>query len=236
MSSTIYRDFTRYYPEGSVDHVYSYKEVGDVGGIEIELIAGNRLNVTVSGLQINGCQLFMLDRGYAASVCVNIDPSIDLFDAINVVLDKITEDHRYQVNNPYKDFVICSDEMIRKVPHLCRENEDGDGTNIGGKWAYFTRETLSYVEIDEEWLSENSGPIYIDGIVSMGDGGQSIFVYDYPIISNDAGQLYYELTRGKRVTDVIYTDIYPENKEEYDEFMAMNEPENDERYLAEQKL
>lgn len=223
MSSTIYRDFTRYYPEGSSNHVYSYKAVGDVGGINVYSIADNKLYITVSGLQINGCQLFMLDWGCEASVRVNIDPSIDLFDAINTVLDKITEDHRYQVKNPYKDFVICSDEMIRKVPHLCRENEDGDGTNIGGKWAYFTRETLEYVEIDKEWLSENSGTIFIDGVVSIGDDGRPKFTYDYPIISNDSGQLYYELTRGKRVTEVIYTDIYPENKEEYDEFVAMNQ-------------
>jgi hypothetical protein len=228
MSSSIYRDFTRYYPNGDDRHIFSYERVGDVGGIHVDLVSGHKLFVTVLGLHDNGCDYFPVDVGGQAMVRVIIDPSIDLYDAINVVLDKITEDHRYHVKNPHKDFVLCSIEMIKKIPHLCRANGDEDGTNMGGQWAYFTRETLQYVEIDEEshedWGKYDNNRIYIDGHVYMGDDMKLVFTYDYPIISNGAGQLYYQLTRGKRVIDVKYPDVCPEDKEEYDAFVKMNEP------------
>jgi hypothetical protein len=74
---------------------------------------------------------------------------------------------------------------------------------------------------DEESKTNKNKTIYIDGEVKLGDDGKPMFTYDYPIISNDAGQKYYELTRGKRVTEVKYSDLYPGNKD-YEEFLAMN--------------
>jgi len=238
MTSSIYRDFSRYYPEGSDEHVYSLEKVGDVGGIHIVLVEGNKLFITIMGLHDNGCGYFDVDFGGQAMLRVTIDPSIDLYDAIITVLDKITEDHRYSVKNPYKDFVLCSEYILEKAPHLCHANGDGDGTNMGGKWAYFTRETLAYVGMDERWKrywdkeeqekeqkqdeseTNKNKRIYIDGEVKLGGDGQTMFTYDYPIISNDAGQKYYELTRGKCVTKVEYSDLYPGNKD-YEEFLEL---------------
>jgi hypothetical protein len=230
MSSSIYRDFTRYYPNECDSHIFSYERVGDVGGIHIDLVAGNRLFVTILGLHDNGCHYFPVDVGGQAMVRVTIGPTIDLYSAINTVLNKITEDHTYHINNPYKDFVLCSEELVKKIPHLCHENGNGDGTNMGGKWTYFTRETLAYVEIEgeneEDWSKNRNGRIYIDGRVNIGNDGRLEFIYDYPIISNSVEPRYYELTRGKRVTEIKYPDFYPENKEEYDEFINMNQPED----------
>jgi len=217
MASTIYRDFSRYYPEGSDEHVYSDR---DVGGILVDLVEGDKLFVSVRVLHTNDSGNFPLDNGYEAYLRVTVDPSIDLYEAINVVMDKITEDHRYQVKEPYKDFILCSEDILEKAPQLCRANGDGDTTYMGGKWTYFTRETFAYVGIEERnnsmWDNEEKDERgitdkskYIDGEVKLGENGQLMFVYDYPIISSGTGQKYYELTRGKRVTDVKYSDVYP---------------------------
>lgn len=229
MASTIYRDFSRYYPEGSDEHVYSNR---DVGGILVDLIEGHKLFVSVRELHSNGCCHYPLDDGYEAYLHVTVDPSIDLYDAINVVMDKITEDHRYQVKESYKDFILCFDDIMENAPQLCHDNGDGDRTSMGGKWTYFTREAFAYVgfdeknsamwendEIAERWATDKS--VYIDGEVKLGDDGQPKFTYDYPIISSGTGQRYYELTRGKRVTEVKYSDLYPGDKD-FEEFLAMN--------------
>jgi hypothetical protein len=302
--TTIYRDFNREYIEDSEDiHVPIN---GFIGGIDVKIVPGldRRIRLMVTGLQENGNAYFPLDYpcGQADVMVTIVEPTIDLYDAIMTVLDKITADHQYRLcgnpcdasttfqasptkstvlrtsdlasnrGNPYKDFILCSGDLVQEHPELCYENNDQEERcYMGGHWMPFTRESLVYVDCEQEqeeddattysylpeigeiredneppvkWKSimihgevkldhdekqdgsnavvllsnaheRPQGTVGAPGCFATGEPTQearTVFTYDYPIISRDMGQKYYELTRGKPVYEVTYTDLYPDDE------------------------
>lgn len=236
--SFIYRDFNREYMEGSEDIHVPVNHF--IGGIQVELgMDDHRIRLMVTGLQESGNAYFPLDYPCGqADLMVTIEPTIDLYDAIMTTMDKITADHQYYLRgNPYKDFVLCSNVLVQEHPELCYESNDQERCYMGGHWMPFTRESMAYVDREQEQeemvieegiysylpeigeIREDNDPpvtwksITIHGEVKLDHDGHPVFTYDYPIISRDMGRKYYELTRGKRVCDITYTDMYPDNDE-----------------------
>jgi len=223
--TTIYRDFNRERVHGLPE---SRPADGFVGGIHIYRIMRPEqephhvweLEITVEGLQERGYYDCPLDYPCGqADVRVTVDPACDLYDAILAVLDRITADHQYKLKDrPYRDFVLCSDALVKSHPELCRDGADPDDhCYMGGHWMDFMRETLVYVDINSERVPDvdiNSEPsqfIVIRGEVRPGPtpGPTPVFTYDAPIVSTDVHPRYYALTRGKTVHDVAYSDVYP---------------------------
>lgn len=214
MTTYIYRDFNREY--SSVTDSYTY-DVGFIGSISINVFDGCCVEVMVEGLQESGSAHYPIDypcgQGY---VRVSIEPTLDLYTAIIAIMDKITADHQYMLRGgPYTDFVLCSDTLVQEHPELCRPGSDHnwveDKSYMGGHWMYFTRETLQYVDVLEDHSEMYTPEGSEDGVLLYGNVGMDFeFTYDYPIISNRMGQEYYEMTRGKRVCDLLYKDVYPE--------------------------
>jgi len=233
MTTWIYRDFNR-------EHVHGRPESkpfdGFIGGIQVDVLTGHRLELMIEGLHSHDDIEYPCGQ---ADMRVTVDPACDLYDAILVVLDRITADHQYKLKGrPYRDFVLCSDALVNSHPELCRDGADPeDHCYMGGHWMDFTRETLAYVDRvdpdaeppesdqdqdqdqdqDEEPYSYSlsrvhpSEDIVIRGEVRPGPtpGPTPVFTYDAPIVSRDAHPRYYALTRGKTVWDVAYNDLYP---------------------------
>ena len=216
MSTYIYRDFNRERLI-MVDGSYTFIDVGFIGSISINVFDGCLVEVMVEGLQESGSAHYPIDypcgQGY---VRVSIDPALDMYTAIMAILDKITADHQYKLRGgPYTDFVLCSDTLVQEHPELCRPGSDHnweeDKSYMGGHWMYFTRETLQYVDVSEDHSEIYTPEEAEDRVLLYGNVGMDLkFTYDSPIISNGMGKEYYELTRGKRMCDLLYKDVYPE--------------------------
>ena len=226
--TTIYRDFNRERVHG---HPESRPAEGFVGGIHIYRIMRPEqepnhpweLEITVEGLQERGYYDCPLDYPCGqADVRVTVDPACDLYDAILAVLDRLTADHQYKLRGrPYRDFVLCSDALVKSHPELCRKSVYPDAyCYMGGYWMDFTRETFAYVDrVDPDQDQDQEPEPYSpsrgrpsEDIVIRGEvrpGPTPIFTYDAPIVSRDAHPRYYALTRGKIVWDVAYRDLYP---------------------------
>ena len=81
-------------------------EYGDKGNIEISVINENTLNVLVFG--ING--------GYGHSyIKVTISNKLDLYENCKAILDKITNDYKYNVYLGYKDYIRFDNKTIDKI-------------------------------------------------------------------------------------------------------------------------
>jgi hypothetical protein len=93
-------------------------EYGDKGNIEISVLNDNTLNVLVFG--ING--------GYGHSyIKVTISNNLDLYENCKIILDKITNDYKYNVYMGYKDYIKFDNNAVYKINdneliellHLC---------------------------------------------------------------------------------------------------------------------
>jgi len=81
-------------------------EYGDKGNIEISVLNENTLNVLVFG--ING--------GYGHSyIKVTISNNLDLYENCKVILDKITNDYKYNVYMGYKDYIKFDNNAAYKI-------------------------------------------------------------------------------------------------------------------------
>jgi hypothetical protein len=214
MTTWIYRDFNREHVHGRPE---SKPSDGFIGGIQVDVLTGHRLELMIEGLHSHDDIEYPCGQ---ADMHVTVDPACDLYDAILAVLDRLTADHQYKLKGrPYQDFVLCSDALVKSHTELCRKSVYPDAyCYMGGYWMDFTRETLAYVDrVDpdqddepEPYSSSRFHPS--EDIVIRGEvrpGPTPIFTYDAPIVSRDAHPRYYALTRGKIVWDVAYNDVFP---------------------------
>jgi hypothetical protein len=160
------------------------------GSIELFLLDRNRIKLIIDGLQDNS----YIDYHSQAIVIIDYPKMIPLYNIIQTILDKITEDHRYKLrDNIHKDFII------RK-------------TSCGSSRMDFNQETIQYLSSDNMLDNTNfeDDSIILNGSISE-DGSLK---YDYPIVGLGVDQEYYRVTRGKRVWDIGYdedTQRYYEN-------------------------
>lgn len=189
MAYSIYRDFNSEY---------------FIGSIEVELMTNHRVQLTVEGLQEN----YPMDYPCGQSDVRVTIIDLPVYDAIVTILDQITEDYQYRIRGqPYHDFVLCDDAFRRDHPELLSELNISTILKpyVGGAWVPFTRETLPYLKI---WRDDEVHQTESDEILLLGQVASSSFTYDFPMISRDMSKEYYELTRGQRLCDVSYGQMY----------------------------
>lgn len=119
---------------------------------------------------------------------VKYDPSLSIYSVIYSVLDTLTQDHAPRTSPErgatFQDWVVTED---RSLP--------------------FTSETVNHLTMDTGPPCKYSG----DVITLHGNiDAEGKFTYDAPIVSRGSSRRYYELTRGKKVWDVTYQELYPD--------------------------
>lgn len=183
----------------TVTYVYRDFNPGDgtfVGSIELYILPNNQIELQIMGLHDNE----YADMGIQSTVIIDYPIMIPLFDVMNIILNKITEDHLYKLRNvKYKDFILCSKELEITHPELV--NHDTRANYDGSVWMEFNEDNIEYLG---GYIQSNVGSncIIIYGKVTE----DKQFIYDFPIVSRNAVNEYYKLTRGKRVWDIDYDE------------------------------
>jgi len=162
---------------------------GEIGDIWISWLPDHRLDVLVQGLHENGWADEPLDYPCCqGDLVVKYDPSLSIYSVIYSVLDTLTQDHAPRTSPErgatFQDWVVTED---RSLP--------------------FTSETVNHLTMDTGPPCKYSG----DVITLHGNiDAEGKFTYDAPIVSRGSSRRYYELTRGKKVWDVTYQELYPD--------------------------
>jgi hypothetical protein len=132
--------------------------------------------------------------------------NIPLYDLTTIILDKLTEDHKYCLGRlKHRDFIFCCDDFVKEHPELCNFNRK---ENLDGSiWMDFTRENMKYVTaktLYERFLDDKDITIY--GEIDLSGN----FTYDYPVVGCGVDKEFYKMTRGRLHTDVGYDMIRKE--------------------------
>lgn len=184
----------------TIDREYGFKNV--IGYINVYLLnSKTKIELCIMFLQENGMPD---DIAGQAIVMIDYPEDASLYNIINCIFEKITEDHKYKLDGiQYIDIIYCSDEFVKTNTNL---EILYDETNFG-HWIPFTKENTQYLEYEtEESEPYDEKYVIIYGKVeydSTKEGGL-VFTYDAPIVSKDVTKEYYEITRGRRVWDVRY--------------------------------
>jgi hypothetical protein len=177
----------------TVTFVYREFDKNDSNHIAVYKIPNNQLEISIMGLQDNSD----IDEGNIAVLIVDYPETSDLYDVINTIFDKITDDHRYKLQG-YMSIVNNSNirSELNYTDNIFILRTDPNTKNMTKTVLEFNRENTKHLE---ETISPKQDLITIYGEVH--DDGR--FTYDSPIISiND--QKYYRKTRGKRTWDIDF--------------------------------
>jgi hypothetical protein len=182
------------------------RDFSELGEIQITILPDNKLHVMIRELHVNfngykhgkqgpdgpGCQ---------ADLVVKYQDNFDLFTVITTVLDKLTDDHRYYLAEylsydcKISDCIHCFSEFVKDNPDLSYiEYGVQQSSNAGWASLEFSQENMKYVGVHSGY-KEFEDCITLYGEVNT----NGIFSYDYPIISRDMDQKYYDITRGHNV-------------------------------------
>jgi len=191
MAQSVYREFH-----------YAHTPDHHVGSIQVNCLSGNAFYVTVDGLHENYPLEYAAGHAYL-DITTETDPPMDRYDAIMAILDTITEDHRYVLRDViYQDYMLCTDDF--QHPQLSQS----EVPYMGGAWVPFTRDTVTHLQINPSWLCGVQPTRVLHGHLTWAND-RIVLNYDAPIIGSSMCSRYYALTRGKRVDEVRYKDMYP---------------------------
>lgn len=182
---TVFRDFSY------LDERY---RKSNYGTIEITLLENNKLKVYIFGIRETVGET-MTPQSY---MIIDFPDTIPIYDVINIILDKITEDHEYYLRDlKYRDFILCSEWLQDNFPEVC--NFDRRQNITGGVWMEFTRETCDrYITPDYDFvpISEIFGNEFNPFVIKGSIDASNIFTYDYPIVGIHVEEEFYRITRG----------------------------------------
>jgi hypothetical protein len=182
----------------------------ELGEIEITILPDNKLHITVNSLHenINGYEHGMQGPdgpGCQADLVVKYQDNLDLFTVITTILDKLTDDHRYYLadylgnKRKYTDYIHCFPEFMKDNPDLPYiKYGDTDEPDENGSKLEFTPENMKYMGVQDSVYEEIEDCITLYGEVNT----NGIFSYDYPVISRNMSQKYYDITRGRNVLQI----------------------------------
>jgi len=164
-------------------------------GVE-DATTGHRLYVTVEGLHENGDSKYIplcLDECGQASLLVQVDPSISVYQSVQIVLEKLTADYAYRHLQEYSDYLCVSYEFAEKHPTQCLKSPHR------GPYMNLTEDHVArYLDA---WDTEDDGTDVV-GTLHGSINSMGTFIYDYPLVSRNVDPEYYQRTRGKCVYEL----------------------------------
>jgi hypothetical protein len=199
----VYRDFSHnsegMWEDKPVEYTTEILRKCYWGSIELFLLKNNTIYCEINEIHQNE----YIDYGATQGLLIVTYPdNIPIYNVIKIILDKITEDHRYRLQGiRHKDFIVCSDSFVEQHQELCKYNKREN--YLGAKWMEFTQENIKYIDVLEhhfEWMSNNDIVLYGE-IDTSGN-----FTYDYPIIGRTMDKDYYDITRGNYVMAVDWDE------------------------------
>jgi hypothetical protein len=183
--------------EPDIDRCYAYREFSYGSGfINLYLLENNRIEVYI---------VDMFDYDLTQSIMlIEYHESVSIYDLINIVFDKITEDLQICLRGlTYTTIISCSEWLIQNHPEVC--NFDTKKTDYAAEWMEVTHENCQYIKPQKPHLTCNRNPndIILYGTVDA----SGTFIYDYPIVGYDENPEYYKVSRGHHWSKVEYDEV-----------------------------